>query len=275
MSAFCCTPSPNDIVTAKMKDPWQHTEEDWSLILEAELDPVQKQDEEQREAEERKVCKEVVKKAQEEAERKAEEACRVQEEAEKKEKEEREAAVQRAREAAEGPQRQAVGGEHSKGSGMQDPCARCHSKRACCVLGMAKGKMMACEVCCHVKANCSWSKKMVGEICKWKRVQQLEEVEEKGDTEVGEGEEEEVHLHFVVPPHLTEDHQDALGALTMMLGHLVHGPPCLLANDLKEEEMGKGKGREKEENQEGEPRRRMEDDDRDMEMGGVGPLSVV
>ncbi|KAG6328756.1 hypothetical protein ID866_10332 [Astraeus odoratus] len=31
---------------------------------------------------------------------------------------------------------------------------------------------------------------------------------------------EEVQLHFVMPPHLVEDNQDALGALTTMLDML-------------------------------------------------------
>ncbi|KAG6325807.1 hypothetical protein ID866_13282 [Astraeus odoratus] len=124
MSASHRTPSPNDMAAAKVKDPWQCTEEDWTLVSEAELDPIssndegmvrlrkqekerrlevwrdehrQKRDKERREAEERRARKEAVKKAREEAE----EACKAQEEAAKKEREEREVAAQKAQEAAE------------------------------------------------------------------------------------------------------------------------------------------------------------------------------
>ncbi|KAG6325777.1 hypothetical protein ID866_13312 [Astraeus odoratus] len=125
MSAFCRTPSPNDMATTKVKDPWQRMEEDWTLILEAELDPVSsddegmvqlrkqqrlevwrdehrwKQDEEWREAEERRAHEEVAKKAREESERQAKEVHKVQEEAAKKEREEREVAAWKAQEAVE------------------------------------------------------------------------------------------------------------------------------------------------------------------------------
>ncbi|KAG6327974.1 hypothetical protein ID866_11115 [Astraeus odoratus] len=103
MSAFCHTPSPNDMAAAKVKDPWQCMEEDWTFVSEAELDPMSSndEDEEQREAEKRRVHKEAVKKAWEEAKRQAMEACKVQEEVVKKEREEREVAVQKAQEAAE------------------------------------------------------------------------------------------------------------------------------------------------------------------------------
>ncbi|KAG6326179.1 hypothetical protein ID866_12910, partial [Astraeus odoratus] len=128
MSASCCTPSPNDTAAAKVKDPWQRMEEDWTLISEAKLDPIlsddestarlrkwkkeqrlevwrderrRKRDEEQREAEERRVHEEAAKKAREEAERQAKEVCKVQEEVAKKEREEREATAQKAQEAVE------------------------------------------------------------------------------------------------------------------------------------------------------------------------------
>ncbi|KAG6326597.1 hypothetical protein ID866_12491 [Astraeus odoratus] len=112
MSASRRTPSPNDTAAAKVKDPWQRMEEDWTLISEAELDPILSDDEgtvqlrkrekewqleEWREAEERRACEEAAKKAREEAE----EACKVQEGAAKKEREEREAAMRKAWEAAE------------------------------------------------------------------------------------------------------------------------------------------------------------------------------
>ncbi|KAG6326192.1 hypothetical protein ID866_12897, partial [Astraeus odoratus] len=321
MSAFCHTPSPNDMATAKVKDPWQCTEEDWTLVSEAELDPVlsddegmawlQKQDEEQREAEERRVCKEVAKKAQEEAK----EACKVQEEAEKKEREEREVAVQkvweavevqvdeewRAREAAEAwadaeqraveerlwnvaappwvakpSGRMSVAGPSASGqraSGVQDPCTRCCNKGTHCILSAAKGKTTVCEACHHMKVSCSWMRKTTGEAQKRKWVHRLEEVEDVEIVEVDEGDEDdEVQSHFVVPPHLVEDHWDALGVLTTTLDTLStefyefwrdywgFGMEVLKvmdtiaqelkrANDLKEEEMGKakGKGKEKEE----------------------------
>ncbi|KAG6325689.1 hypothetical protein ID866_13400 [Astraeus odoratus] len=103
MSAFCHTPSPNDTATAKVKDPWQHMEEDWMFISEAKLNPISSddKDEEQREAEERRAHEEAAKKVWEEAKRQAEEAHKVQEEAVKKEREEREAAMQKAWEATE------------------------------------------------------------------------------------------------------------------------------------------------------------------------------
>ncbi|KAG6328241.1 hypothetical protein ID866_10846 [Astraeus odoratus] len=106
MSASHHTPSPNDMAAAKVKDPWQCTEEDWMLVSEAKLDPISSNDEGmaqlrkqekewrlEREAEERRACEEAVKKAWEEAERQAEEAHKAQEEAVKKEREEREAAM--------------------------------------------------------------------------------------------------------------------------------------------------------------------------------------
>ncbi|KAG6327024.1 hypothetical protein ID866_12065 [Astraeus odoratus] len=280
MSAFHRTPSPNDMATAKVKDPWQHTEEDWMLVSEAELDPVlsndegmvqlqkqekkwqlevwrdecrQKQDKEWREAEERRACEEAVKKAWEEAE----EVHKVQEEAEKKEREEREAAAQKAWEAAEAQAdkerrareaaevwadaeeravkerlwnvvvqhlemvaappwvakpggRMSVVGPSTSGwraSGVQDPCTWCCNKGTCCVLGMAKGKTMACEVCCHVKVSCSWTKKMTGEVQKKKWVCHLEEVDDVEMVEASkDNEEEDAWSHFAVPPHLAEEH---------------------------------------------------------------------
>ncbi|KAG6327306.1 hypothetical protein ID866_11782 [Astraeus odoratus] len=244
MSAFHHTPSPNDMATTKVKDPQQCTKEDWTLVSEAKLDPVSsndkvqrdecrwKQDEEQREAEERRACKEVAKKAWEEAERQAEEVCRAQEEAEKKEREEREAATQKAQEAAEAQadaEQRALekrlwdaavqcldmavapswvakpGGRMA--SGVQDPCTQCCNKGTLCILDAAKGKTMACEACHHVKVSCSWMKRMVGEAWKKKQVHCSEEVDDIEMVEASEdNEEEETWLHFAVLPHLVEEH---------------------------------------------------------------------
>ncbi|KAG6327515.1 hypothetical protein ID866_11574, partial [Astraeus odoratus] len=246
MSASCHTPSPNDTATAKVKDPWQRTEEDWMLISEAKLDPVSSDDEGMREAEERRACEEVAKKAWEEAERQAEEARKAQEEVAKKEREEREVATWKAWEAAEAqadaerraleerlwdvvvqhsetvaapPQVTKPGGRMA--SGVQNPCTWCCNKGTLCILGTAKGKTMACEACRHTKVSCSWMKRMVGEAQKKKRVCCLEEVDNVEMMEASEDdEEEETQLHFAVPPHLVEEHRDALGALTVTLDML-------------------------------------------------------
>ncbi|KAG6327021.1 hypothetical protein ID866_12068 [Astraeus odoratus] len=346
MSAFCHTPSPNNMATAKVNDPQQHMEEDWTLILEAELNPMLSDDEDKewREAEERRACEEVAKKAWEEAK----EACKAQEEVEKKEREEREAAawkaweaveVQadkewRAREAAEAQadaeqrsvkerlwnvvvqcsemvaappwvakpgRRMSVVGPSTSGqraSGVQDPCTQCCNKGTCCILGMAKGKTMACEACCHTKVSCSWTKKTTGEVQKKKWVCCSEEADDVEMVEASEdNEEEDAWLHFTVLPHLAEEHRDTLRALTTTLDTLsmefykfwrdywgfsmevlkamdTITQELKRANDLKEEEMGrsKGKGKEKEE---GPRRERMEDEDGDMEMGRVGPSSLA
>ncbi|KAG6327785.1 hypothetical protein ID866_11303 [Astraeus odoratus] len=145
-------------------------------------------------------CKEAAKKVQEEAERKAEEEHKAQEEAARAKEEaeriakmaaKREEAAKRAVEATEeraDTERraleeqlwEAVGqwlevvvaplweDDHSRASGVQDPCTQCHNKGTLCVLGAAKGKTMACEACCHAKVSCSWLKKTVGETQKWK-----------------------------------------------------------------------------------------------------------
>ncbi|KAG6327032.1 hypothetical protein ID866_12057 [Astraeus odoratus] len=280
----------------------------------------------------RKAQEEAERKVQEEC-RAQEEAARAREEAERPAKEatEREEAAKRAAEAAEEradaerravkehlweaagqrletavappwvakpSRRMTVAGPSTSGrraSGVQDPCARCCNKGTLCVLGAAKGKTTACEVCRHAKVSCSWSKRTVGESRKWKRVRRSEEVDEIEAVDVGEDEDEE-RPHFVVLQHLAEEHQDALGALTTTLDTLSMdflafqrdswnlGVSILRAmeaiadklqrsNNLKEEAMGKGKGKERAK-EEG-PRRRTEDDDRDMEMGGAGPSSLV
>ncbi|KAG6327386.1 hypothetical protein ID866_11702 [Astraeus odoratus] len=90
-------------------------------------------------------------------------------------------------------------------SGVQDPCTRCCNKGTPCMLGAAKGKTMACEVCHHVKVSCSWTKKTAGESRKWKWVWRSEEAEEIEVIDVDEDEDEE-WLHFAVPQHLAEEH---------------------------------------------------------------------
>ncbi|KAG6326831.1 hypothetical protein ID866_12258 [Astraeus odoratus] len=184
-----------------------------------------------------------------------------------------------------------------RASGVQDPCTQCCNKGTHCVLSTAKGKTMACKACHHAKVSCSWMKKTTGEAQKRKWVCCLEEAEDVEIVEVNKGDkDEEVQSHFAVPPHLAEDHQDALRALTMTLDMLSmefyefqrdywgFGAEVLKvmdtiaqelkrANDLKEE-MGKAKGKEKEK-EEGPRRGRTEDEDRDMEMGGAGPSSLV
>ncbi|KAG6326978.1 hypothetical protein ID866_12111 [Astraeus odoratus] len=188
--------------------------------------------------------------------------------------------------------RMTVGGSSipaCRASGVQDPCTWCCNKGTPCVLGATKGKAMACEVCCHAKVSCSWSKRTVGGSRKQKQVRRSEEADEIEAINVGEDKDEE-------QPHFAEEHQDALGALTTTLDMLSTdflafrqdswnlGMSILRvmeaianklqqSNDLKEEAMGKGKGKERAK-EEG-PRRRTEDDDRDMEMGGAGPSSLV
>ncbi|KAG6326012.1 hypothetical protein ID866_13077, partial [Astraeus odoratus] len=253
-----------------------------------------------REEAERLACEEAARK---EAERKAEEERKAQEEVAKREREERETAAWMAREAAEvradaerraleerlwdaavqhsetaaAPPRVAKpGGRMSvagpsvpgrRASGVQDPCTRCRNKGTLCVLGMAKGKTTACEACRHAKVSCSWTKRMVGEAWKKKRVHRLEEAGDVEMMEAGEDdEEEETWSHFAVLPHLAEEHRDALGVLTATLDTLStefyefrrdywgFGREVLKvmdtiaqelkrANDLKEEELGKAKGK--------------------------------
>ncbi|KAG6327478.1 hypothetical protein ID866_11611 [Astraeus odoratus] len=293
---------------------------------------MQDQEKKQRVEEEAKhlAHKEAMKKAQEEAERKAEEEHRVQEEAARareeaerlaKEATAREEVAKRAAEAAEegqmprgGPLRSICGrrqvakpsrrmmvvGPSTSGCrvfGVQDPCTRCCNKGTPCVLGMAKEKTMACKACCHAKVSCSWIKKTAGESRKWKQMWRSEEAEEVEAIDVDEDKDKE-QLHFVVPQHLAEQHQDTLRALIMTLDTLSTdflefwqdswnlGVATLRAietitnelqrvNDLKEEEMGRSKGKGKEKAQ-GEIRRaRMEDDDGDMEMGRAGPSSLA
>ncbi|KAG6326371.1 hypothetical protein ID866_12718 [Astraeus odoratus] len=143
-----------------------------------------------------------------------------------------------------------------RASGVQDPCTRCRNKGTSCVLGIAKGKTLACEACRHTKVSCSWMKKMAGETCKRKQVRHSEEMEgrEVVDMDVDDDEDEE-RLHFAAIETIADE--------------------LRRANDLKEEEMGRSKGKGKEKAQEEFRGARMEDDDGDMEMGGAGPSSLA
>ncbi|KAG6327231.1 hypothetical protein ID866_11858 [Astraeus odoratus] len=131
-----------------------------------------------------------------------------------------------------------------RASRVQDPCTRCCNKGTFCILGAAKGKAMACEVCCHAKVSCSWSKKMAGEMRKQKQAWRSEEVEETEIINMDKDEDKD-WPHFV------------------------------RVNNLKEEEMGRSKGKGKEKAQEEFRRARTEDDDGDTEMGRAGPSSLA
>ncbi|KAG6327237.1 hypothetical protein ID866_11852 [Astraeus odoratus] len=306
------TLSPHEILLVKTKAPCEHTEEEWQLVSEAECQACKEAEKKAQEEAKQKAQEEAERKAEEEHKAQGE-VARAKEEAEKiaKEATEREEAAKRAAEAAEeradaerralkerlwevaGQQsemvvappwvakpsrRMTMGGPSTPGwrvSGVQHPCTRCHNKGTLCILGTAKGKTMACEACHHMKASCSWKKRMTREMQKQKWVQQLEETEDVKMIEVGEdGKEEEVQSHFTVPTHLAEDHQDALRALTATLDKLSMDFLAFWLNNLKEEEMGKSKGKGKEKAKE-EFRRLMTDDDRDMEMGRAGPSSLA
>ncbi|KAG6327538.1 hypothetical protein ID866_11551 [Astraeus odoratus] len=171
------------------------------------------------------------------------------------------------------------------------------NKGTLCVLGTAKGKTMACEVCWHAKVSCSWTKRMTDEKHKQKRAHGSEEMEEREiiDVDRDEEEEEEEWSHFAVLTHLAEEHWDALGSLTATLDTLstdfctfwqdswevsmemlgVMGViACQLrrASDLKEEEMGRSKGKERAKE---DFRGSRMDNDGDMEMGRAGPSSLA
>ncbi|KAG6328356.1 hypothetical protein ID866_10732 [Astraeus odoratus] len=136
---------------------------------------------------------------------------------------------------------------------------------------------------------------MVGELRKWKWVWRSEEVEEIEVNDMDKDKDEE-WPHFAVLQHLAEEHQDALGALTITLDMLstdflafqqdswnlsvsilrameAIADELQRLNDLKEE-MGKSKGKGKEKVKE-EFRRLRTDNDRDMEMGRAGPSSLA
>ncbi|KAG6328343.1 hypothetical protein ID866_10746 [Astraeus odoratus] len=303
MSAFCHIPSPNDIVIAKMKDAQQHTADDWMLVSEAKLDPMLSNDEHTAEEE----CKaqeaarwakeEAMQQVREEAMQKAREAAEAQADTEQRALKERlwEVAGQWSEAAVAPPQ--VAKPSRRMASGVQDPCTRCCNNGICCILGTAKGKTTACEVCWCTKVSCSWTKRMINKKCKWKRVCNLEETEGKEVIKVNDEEVDNNCSHFTVLPHLVEDHWDALRALMTMLDTLsmdlcafwqdswevsmemlgvmgVIAHELRRANDLKEEEMGRSKAKEKA--KEEEPRRSpTEDNNGDMEMGGVGPSLLV
>ncbi|KAG6326793.1 hypothetical protein ID866_12296, partial [Astraeus odoratus] len=209
-------------------------------------------------------CEEAAKKVQEEVERKAEEEHKAQEEAAKREREERETAVRMAQEAAEAwadAERRAleerlwdVVAQHSetavaplqvakpgrrmsvagpsvpgrRASGVQDPCTWCCNKGTLCVLGMAKGKTMVCEVCHHAKVSCSWMKRMVGEVQKKKRVCRLEEVD---NIEMIEADTLSTEFY-----EFRRDYWGFGGEVLRVMDTIAL--ELKRANDLKEEEMG-------------------------------------
>ncbi|KAG6326267.1 hypothetical protein ID866_12822, partial [Astraeus odoratus] len=283
MSFPHCTSSPHKCCLAKTKAPGECMEEEWQLVSEGKLDPVLSNDKnmrweevEKRTWEEAKhlAHEEAAKKALEEAERQAEEVCKVQEEARAKEEAERiareaaerEEAVKRVVEAAEeraDTERRALKEHLWEAAGQW-------SEAAVTLPWVAKpsGQM---TVAGPSAPGCSWSKKMVREMHKQKQVQRSEEVEEV--IKVDEDEDKE-WSHFVVPTHLTEEHWDALRALTMTLDMLsmdfhtfwhdswnlsisilrameAIADELQQLDSLKEEEMGKGKGEEKAKEEDG------------------------
>ncbi|KAG6325690.1 hypothetical protein ID866_13399, partial [Astraeus odoratus] len=152
----------------------------------------------------------------------------------------------------------------------------CHNKGTPCVLGAAKGKTTACEACCHAKASCSWLKKIVRELRKWKQVWRSEEAEETEviDVDVDKDKEALTTTLDILSTDFLAFQQDSWNlSMSILRAMEAIADELQQSNDLKEEEMGKGKGKEKAK-EEG-PRRRMEDNDGDMEMGGAGPLSLV
>ncbi|KAG6330961.1 hypothetical protein ID866_8129 [Astraeus odoratus] len=196
MSSPHHTLSPHELCLAKTKAPREHTEEEWQLISEEEEHKVQEAAVRAKE-EAKRMAREV-------AERKEREAAEEWAYAEWRALEERlwELVAQCSEMAAAPP----WVSKHSRRMSM-DPCTRCYNKGTLCVLGTAKGKTMVCKVCCHVKASCSWTKKMTGEAWKRKWVQHLEEVEDMEMVEVSEDDkEEEVQSHFMVLIHLAEVH---------------------------------------------------------------------
>ncbi|KAG6329359.1 hypothetical protein ID866_9731 [Astraeus odoratus] len=294
MSSPHHTLSSHKCYLAKIKAPQECTEEEWHLISEVRAKEKAK-----------KIAKEAT--VREEAAKRAAEAVEERADAERRTLEEQlwEVAGQQSEmvvaplQVAKRSRRMTMGGSSDPGwraSRVQDPCTRCCNNGTLCILGTAKGKTTACEVCYHTKASCSWLKKMTGETWKQKWVQWSEEMEDMEMIKVGEDNEEEERSHFAVLPHLTEDHWDTLGVLTMMLDKLTMdfltfqqdswdlrvtmlkvmealANELQRSNDLKEE-MGKSKGKSKEKAKE-EFRRLRTDDDGDMEMGGVGLLFLV
>ncbi|KAG6328193.1 hypothetical protein ID866_10896 [Astraeus odoratus] len=217
MSSPCCTLSPHEHCLAKTKAPKEHMEEEWGLISEGELDPMLSDDKkmaEMQDQEKRWRVEEATER--EEAAKRAVEAVEERADAKRRAVKEClwEVVGQRSETAVAPPwvakpsRRMMVAGPSAPGhrvSGVQDPCTRCHNKGTPCVLGAAKGKTTACEVCRHAKVSCSWSKKTVGELRKQKWVWRSEEVEEIEVVNVDKDEDEE-WPHFAVPQHLTEEH---------------------------------------------------------------------
>ncbi|KAG6328019.1 hypothetical protein ID866_11070 [Astraeus odoratus] len=249
-------------------------EEDWTLISEAELDPVSSDDkgmaqlQEQEKKQQLEVQEEAVKKEREEREAatwKAQEAAEVWADAEWRALEERlwDVVAQCSEMAVAPPQVVKPGGRMSvvgpsipgrRASGVQDPYTWCHNKGTLCILGMAKGKTMACEACHHMKVSCSWMKRMAGEA--WKK-KVLMATLDMLSTEFYEFQRD--YWGFG---------REVLRAMDTIAQELKR------ANNLKEKEMGKAKGKGKEK-EEGPRRGRMEDKDGDMEMGRAGPSSLL
>ncbi|KAG6326614.1 hypothetical protein ID866_12475, partial [Astraeus odoratus] len=236
MSSPHCTLSPHKTLLAKTKDPQEHTEEEWHLVSEGKLNPVLSDNENTakiaREEAEHLAHEEAAKKV-EEAERKVEEECKAQEEVVKREREEREVATWMAWEAVEA---WADAEQRALEERLWDTAAQCSEMVAAplqvakpggrmsgtlCILGTAKGKTTACKACCHAKVSCSWTKRMAREAQKKKQVHHSEEVDDIEMVEADEDDkEEETWSHFTVLPHLMEEHQDALRALTVTLDML-------------------------------------------------------
>ncbi|KAG6327242.1 hypothetical protein ID866_11847 [Astraeus odoratus] len=283
MSAFCCTPSPNNAATAKVKDPQQYMEEDWMLISEAKLDPMLSNDEEEAEKKE--------KEEREAAAWKAQEAAEVQADAEWRALKERlwDAAAQHSEMVAAPPQIAKPGGRMSvvgpsipgqRASGVQDPCTQCCNKGTLCVLSVVKGKTMACKACYHMKVSCSWMKRPAGEAQKKKWVHHLEEADDVEMVEVGEDDEEEDAWALTATLDMLSmefyefwmDYWGFGGEVLRVMDIIAQ--ELKRANNLKEEEMGKAKGKSKEK-EEGPRMGRTEDKDGDMEMGRAGPSSLA
>ncbi|KAG6328412.1 hypothetical protein ID866_10677 [Astraeus odoratus] len=156
-------------------------------------------------------------------------------------------------------------------------CARCCNKGTPCVLGAAKGKTMACEACHHMKVSCSWTKRMAGELRKWKQVWRSEEAEETEVVDMDKDEDEEALTTTLdmLSMDFLEFWQDSWNLRVAMLRAIeAIANELWRVNNLKEEEMGKSKGKGKE-REEGPRWGRTEDKDRDTKMGRAGPSSLA
>ncbi|KAG6328709.1 hypothetical protein ID866_10380 [Astraeus odoratus] len=230
----------------------QWAKEDWELVLKASLDPNSDDDQATDDLQRKAKIDHVNKRAAERRQRSEEEEQRiwveaeqkVHKEAEQKKKEEEEAwRAEEARKEAEEAEkaaeawRRAADRQHKLSmvipagglmcrstsglfSGTRAPCDRCASQRPPlkCKPGVAKGKSTACELCHRAKASCSWLKTAGGVTQKQRR---MEAKEDDGEDDYNEGNETEGEGDFTVLPALAQEHQDALGALTMTLSALL------------------------------------------------------